>query len=467
MNEKSKFALFFGNRGFFPPEYLKAARSEFEHTLSKLGHEYIMQNSETTRHGAVETPSEGRLYAKFLAENRGQYDGIILSLPNFGDETGAIAALEDCGVPILIQAYPDEFDKMTPQYRRDAFCGKLSIMDVFHQYGLPFTTLKPHTVHPSSDTFAGHIDYFDRLCRTVKAMKKMTAGAIGARTTAFKTVRIDEITLQKYGITVETFDMSAVFSSVRKLSNEDAAVKSKIDILRKYAGWDGVPDERFETLAKTGVVLDNLIEENNLDAIALRCWIEIQEELGVSPCVLMSEMGERGIMASCEMDIGNAVTMKALSAAAGQPATILDWNNNYKDEENKCILFHCGNVPTALMNQPGTVTDHAILKNSIPAGCSFGCNTGRIKPMQVTYGGLLTEDGKMKFYLGEGSITDDPIPEGFFGTAGVAEIPGLQDVLQTLGYLGHRHHVSLTEGRMLAPMVEAFEKYLGYEVTAF
>ena len=181
----------------------------------------------------------------------------------------------------------------------------------------------------------------------------------------------------------------------------------------------------------------------------------------------MSEMIERGMTASCEMDIGNAVTMKALSTAAGQPATILNWNNNYNDEEDKCILFHCGNVPTVLMNQPGTVTDHAILKNSVPDGCSFGCNTGRIKPMPITYGALLTEDGKMKFYLGEGIIIADPIPVGFFGTAGVANIPGLQDVLQTLGYLGHRHHASLTERELLAPMVEAFEKYLGYEVISF
>ena len=191
-NEKSKFALFIGNRGFFPASLLTAARDEMAGVLGDLGHEVLTLDAGATRHGAVETAREGEIYANFLRANAGKYDGVILSLPNFGDETGAIAALKDAGVPILIHAYPDELNKMAPALRRDAFCGKFSIMDVFCQHGLTFTALKPHTAHPRSSRFAENIDYFDRICRVVKGMKSMVVGAIGARTTAFKTVRIDE-----------------------------------------------------------------------------------------------------------------------------------------------------------------------------------------------------------------------------------------------------------------------------------
>lgn len=179
--KKSTFALFFGNRGFFPASLQASARKEISQRLKRLGHEVIMLDAGATRNGAVETPAEGEVYANFLKRNTGKYDGVIVCLPNFGDETGAVAALNEAGVPILIQAYPDELDKLDPARRRDAFCGKFSIMDVFYQYGLKFTALKPHVVHPSSSKFASNVDHFDRLCRVVKSMRKMTVGAVGAR----------------------------------------------------------------------------------------------------------------------------------------------------------------------------------------------------------------------------------------------------------------------------------------------
>jgi L-fucose isomerase-like protein len=180
--KKSTFALFFGNRGFFPATMISQAREELSQQLQLWGHKILMMEEEATRFGAVETPAEGQKYADFLSTNRGTYDGVILCLPNFGDETGAVTALKNAGVPILVQAYPDELDKMSPAYRRDAFCGKLSIMDVFHQYGVKFTAIKPHVVPVRSNSFKDNVDCFDRVCRVIKGMENMVVGAIGART---------------------------------------------------------------------------------------------------------------------------------------------------------------------------------------------------------------------------------------------------------------------------------------------
>jgi L-fucose isomerase-like protein len=463
-NDKVTFALFFGNRGFFPASLMEAARKELTETLAKLGYEYIILDAEATRYGAVETPEEGKIYARFLEENKGRYDGIILSLPNFGDETGAVEALKHAGVPIFIQAYPDELDKMSPDKRRDAFCGKFSIMDVFKQYDIPFTVYKPHTVSPGSGKFAENLDNFARVCRVVGGMKELTVGAIGARTTPFKTVRIDELTLQKYGITMETFDLSEVFSRMRGLNDTNVELQEKREILSNYASWQGVPEVNFDNIARYGVVLDQMIGEHNLDAVAVRCWIELQQEFGISPCVVLSEMNNRKKTAACEVDIGSAVTMHALSLASGDAATCLDWNNNYGDEEDKCILFHCGPVPAKLMKEKGRVVDHEILKNSVGPGCSYGPSVGRIRPFDFTYGNLLSVDGRLEFYLGEAAFTDDPVPEDFFGCAGVAEFADLQNTLMSIGCLGHRHHVALTPGNVLFPVYEAFVNYLGYNV---
>jgi L-fucose isomerase-like protein len=337
-------------------------------------------------------------------------------------------------------------------------------MDVFCQYDVLFTALTPHTVHPGSKAFAGNVDYFDRLCRVYNGMKEIVVGAIGARTTAFKTVRFDELALQRYGVTIETLDLSDIFARVKALKSSSAKVKRKAELLKKTGSWKGVPKEAFDKLAKLAVVLDDVIKEYRMDALAFRCWVEIQEQLGISPCVLLGTLNERLIAAACEVDVGNAVAMRALSLASGKAPACLDLNNNYGDEENKCILFHCGPVPPSLMTTKGRITDHEILINSMGEGYGYGCRQGRIMPMQFTYGSVKTEDGIVSMYLGEGRFTDDPIADDYFGCAGVAEIAGLQEKLQAIGYLGYRHHTSVTPGHVAEPMYEALEKYLGYEV---
>ena len=464
---KTTFALFFGNRGFFPPSLQGSARREMKHELEKLGHEVIMAPAKATRYGAVETAAEGRCYAEFLRKNRGRYGGVILCLPNFGDENGASEALQDAGVPIFIQAYPDEMEKMAPEVRRDAFCGKFSIMDVFCQKGIKFSVLNPHVVHPATARFAANIDHFDRVCRVTGGMKRMVVGTVGARTTAFKTVRIDELALESHGITMETMDLSSVIARMEKMKASDPDLRRKKKVLQAYSCWRGVPGRAFERLSRLGVVLDRLVREFGMDCVAVRCWVEMQEVLGISPCVLMSEMNNRGVPAACEVDAGNAVAMYALSLASGGPAACLDWNNNYGSDDGKCILFHCGPVPQSMMTGQGRIADHAILANAVGKGCAWGCNTGRIAPGDFTFSSLQTLEGKLKFFLGQGSFTADPIPDEYFGCAGVAEIPNLQDVLRTIGLAGFRHHVSVTPQWVREPVREAFERYLGYDVTAF
>jgi L-fucose isomerase-like protein len=155
----------------------------------------------------------------------------------------------------------------------------------------------------------------------------------------------------------------------------------------------------------------------------------------------------------------------ALRLGSARPVTCLDWNNNYGEDDDKCILFHCGPVPKSLMANRGCITEHAILANDVGKGCSYGCHVGRIAPTDFTFGSLLTDAGKLRVYLGQGRFTHDPIPDDFFGCAGVAHIEQLQDVMLHVGRYGFRHHVSCTPGFVQAPVREALQDYLGYEVS--
>jgi L-fucose isomerase-like protein len=213
------------------------------------------------------------------------------------------------------------------------------------------------------------------------------------------------------------------------------------------------------------VVLDEIVQEYRMDAFSIRCWLELQTRLGISPCVLMSVFNDLMVPAACEVDTGSAVIMYALGLASGRPPALLDWNNNYGEDEDKCILFHCGPVPGSLMTAKGQISDHLILLETVGEGQSYGPNTGRIAPTDFTYGSLMTRDGEIHSYLGQGRITDDPIPANFFGVAGVAQIDHLQDVLLHVGVNGYRHHVSITPGWVQAPLREALVDYLDFKVS--
>ncbi len=461
--KKMTFALFFGNRGFMPAELLHDGREEMKQAVTNAGYDYLIMDEDATRYGAVETRDEGLIYAKWLKSHEGEYDGVICCQPIFIDENGAITALQDAGVPILMQAYPDEIGKMNFKYRRDAFCGKFSVTDVFCQYEVPFTVMKPHVVHPLSEAFAQNLKDFAAICRVVGGMKRFNLGCIGARTTAFKTVRFDEITMQRHGINVESFDLSELIDFVNKLDDNDPKVLAKEQALSVYTDFTGVPERNQKTLAKISVVIDDYIETYHLDALALRCWNEMETILRVCPCVLLSELNDRGIVASCEIDMCSAITMRAMALASEGATACLDWNNNYGDDENKVVLFHCGSTAQSLMTQKGTVTEHKMFAKGDP-GSGWGTNEGRIRPFPMTFSNCKTENGKITIYFSEGRFTDDEIEDGYFGCAGVAEIPNLQDKLIRLARGGFKHHTTVAEGHMKDILTEAFTTYLGYDV---
>ena len=458
-----KFALYFGNRGFMPAELIAGARHDMIKAVTAAGHEALVMDEKATRYGAVETREEGRLYRDWLKSHEGEYDGVILCMPIFIDENGAAAALQDANVPILMQAYPDEIGKMDFAHRRDAFCGKFSVTDVFYQYKIPFTVFKPHVVHPLSDAFRKNLDDFAAVCRIVKGMRRFNLGCIGARTTAFKTVRFDELTLQRHGINVECFDLSELIYKVGQKKDSDAAVLAKIKRLEGYADFSRVPEKNKRTLAKISAVIDEYIEEYKLDAITLRCWNEMETILRVCPCVLISELNDRGIVCSCEIDLCSAITMRAMALASGRPTACLDWNNNYGTDENKVILFHCGPVAQSLMAGKGTVTEHKMFAKGDP-GSGWGSNEGRIAAFDMTFSNCFTEEGKLKVYASEARFTGEPIEEGYFGCGGVAEIPGLQNKLIKLARGGFKHHTTVGVGHMKEVLEEAFSVYLGYEL---
>jgi len=345
--KKVTLGVIVGNRGFFPDKLAQEGRKQILDTLKKAGVGVVALSARETKFGAVETLADARKCARLFEKNAAKIDGIIVTLPNFGDERGVAEAIRHSGldVPVLIQASPDDPKKMSIKHRRDSFCGKISVCNNLRQFNIPYSLTQNHTESFASDEFTEDLEWFVAVCRIVRELTNIRIGAIGARPASFNTVRFSEKLLEDSGITVETVDLYEIFGRAEKLKNNSAEVKKKLAAIQRYIPCANVPARALMKMAKFGLVVDQWMDETYCKAGAIQCWTAMEEYFGVVPCTVMSMMSNRLVPSACEVDICGAVAMLALQAASGQPSSLVDWNNNFGDDLDKAVLFHCSNLP--------------------------------------------------------------------------------------------------------------------------
>lgn len=464
---KMTMGLIVGNRGFFPDHLAKSGREEMIQVLQTAGINVVALGPEESKHGAVETHEEaGRCAALFRAHSE-QIDGVIVTLPNFGDER-AIAdtlRLARLNVPVLVQATPDTPAKMTIAHRRDSFCGKMSACNNLKQYGIPYSLTASHTVTPDSDEFRKDLDWFAGVCRVVKGLRNLRIGAIGARPAAFNTVRYSEKLLEASGISVETLDLSEVLGRIDRMKDTDDRAVAKLRSIEKYVATSGIPQVALMKMAKLGAVVDDWMKSAAVQISAVQCWTSLEENLGVVPCTVMSMMSESLLSSACEVDVCGVLAMHALQLASETPSALLDWNNNYGADPNKAVCFHCSNLPKHFFNSV-QMDFQAIIAGTVGKENTFGTCVGKVKSGPMSFARFSTDDftGKIRGYSGGGRFTDDPLET--FGGAGVVEIPHMQRLLRYICENGFEHHVAANFSAVAPVVHEAATRYLGWEMYA-
>ena len=463
--QKETLGLLFGNRDFFPDRLVAEARQNYEQLAGELNLKTVQLDAATTKLGGVETHGEARKCAELFKAHAGEIGGVIVVLPNFGDEKGVLETLKLAGlnVPVLIHAYPDDLDRLDVVRRRDAFCGKISVCNNLRQAGIPFSLTRKHVVHPDDPSFREDLEKFRSVCRVVNGLRNLRIGAVGARPGAFNTVRYSEKILERNGISVTTIDLSEILGAADKLEAGDAALKRKIGDIQGYADTTGVPADRLEKMARLGVVLDRFIADNEIDATAIQCWTSVQQNHGCNFCTSMSMMSEELAPSACEVDVTGTLTMYAMQLASSSPSALVDWNNNYGDDPDKCVLFHCGNWAKSFLDHAKVATA-PILGTSVGEENTYGALDGRTPAAPLTFGRLSTDDssGKIRGYFGEGRLTNDEIKT--FGNRAVAEVPQLQELMRFICREGFEHHVVMNASHTAEVMMEACATYLGWDV---
>ncbi len=460
----STLGVIIGNRDFFPDKLVAEARTEIMDLCKQLNITPILLSDADSKLGGVETFAEAQKCANLFKQHAEAIDGILVILPNFGDEKGVAEAIKLSGltVPVLIQGYPDDLNKMDVVNRRDAWCGKISVCNNLYQYGIKYTLTTKHVVSLKDESFITDLQNFTAVCRVVKGLRKVRIGAVGARPGAFNTVRYSEKILQRNGISVTTVDLSEILGNANKLTKDDASVKEKLDKIKAYANTGLTPPESLVQIAKLDVVLNDFMQENYLDATAIQCWTSLQKNYGCNVCTSMSMMSENMLPSACEVDVTGTLTMYAMQLASGSPSALVDWNNNYADDDSKCVLFHCGNWAKSFLPDI-QISTAPILGTSVGTENTYGALDGRTPAMPLTFGRLSTDDSKgiIKAYIGEGELTNDALST--FGNKAVAQINNLQGLMNYVCRNGFEHHVVMNASKTAGILKEAFENYLGWE----
>jgi len=466
---KITLGVIVGNRGFFPAHLCDTGRKQILEALDKAGIAAVCLPTDATKFGAVESMDDAQKWADLFKQNADKIDGILVTLPNFGDERGVANAIRWSGlrVPVLVQAFNDDPKIMTIKDRRDSFCGKMSVCNNLRQYEVPFTLTRLHTVNPDNESFRQDLQDFTVTCRVTRALKNLRFGALGARPTAFNTVRYSEKLLEQSGISIETLDLYELFGWVGKMKDSDKDVNDKLAEIQKYVASKSIPPVALLKMAKFGVAVDKWMKQTRLNATAIQCWTAMEEFFGVVPCTLMS-MSNMLMSSACEVDIMGTVAMYAMAQASGKPSALVDWNNNYGGDPDKGVVFHCSNLPKDVFIEKGEgepVMDYQeIIAGTVGKENTYGTIVGRVKAAPFTYLRVSTDDsaGKVRAYIGEGELTDDPLKT--FGGYGVVRIGNFQTLLRYICENGFEHHVAINPTRVCTGVNEALGKYLGWDV---
>lgn len=466
--ERMCFGIIIGTRAYFNSELAKDVRKQLLRTLADEGYDYVILPEDATPTGSssIETREDGLKCAELFRQNRDRIDGIIVSLPNFGFEIGIINAISvaDLNVPILVQACDDENDKVDLDSRRDAFCGKISVCNNLYQYGIPFTDTTLHTYSIYSELLAKDINKFAGICRVVNGLRHARIGAIGARPAGFQTVRASEKLLQKSGITVVPVDLSEILGAARKIEDTDVELLKKLEEIKCYAVVPKEYSDKLVLQAKFGVAVERWIEANQIDAVAVQCWDSLEQNYGCAACVTMSMLGEKLLPAACEVDIAGAVSMYALTLAAQGQSALLDWNNNFAEDRNKCVCTHCGNFPKSFVRNDLKLGTLGVLGRTLGKVNTFGAVYGKVTKGDFTFFRISTDDtkGTINAYLGTGEITDDPY--GMDGCIAVTKVDNLQILMKHICRNGFEHHVAMVRNDVKDILNEAIEGYLGWNL---
>jgi L-fucose isomerase-like protein len=459
------FGLIVGARGGFPDHLVETGRKRILEKLTVWGHKVLITEESKTSFGGVKTFEDAQITADFFRAHSKEIEGILITLPNFGDEGSITEAVRLSGLrlPILVQADSDKIGKLGVEERGGAYCGKLSVCNNLYQNDIPFTNTSTHTCDLDDPAFAKDVERFARVCKVVNKLRNARLGAIGSRPAPFNTLRYSEKLFMQSGIFTVTEDLLEIFGRAQAVSDSDR-IKKTIEEMKDYVNIPAsVPSEVVERLAKFDIVLKDWVKDHQIDVTAVQCWNSPYERYGCAVCTSMAMLSSAGIPSACEMDMGSAVSMLALQQAAEKPAFCEDWYVPYHDDS--CVCIHCSNFAKEVFEEKPIMGANCVAERNYGTNNCTGALKGKVATGPMTCLKLTTDDknGKIKAVVSSGKIIEGNDVK-IYSPHVVCQIPKLEKLMDYLCKNGFEHHFAMVQADVADEITEALSTYMGWEV---
>ncbi|GEM_PF-2183182 len=187
---------------------------------------------------------------------------------------------------------------------------------------------------------------FVRFSHALKVLKNSRVASIGYSDMNLYSLMYDGTLIKKFtGIHVDNLDLYDIYAAMEKVTKKEINnfienFLSKVQVVNKLKNQD------LETLAKSFIAVNNIIQDKNYKGITLKCVLGMSKWFNFSPCMLESLIGDE-VETICECDVYGMINQLIIKELTGTKATFLEF---YEFYENSILMGACGFAPLGVCN---------------------------------------------------------------------------------------------------------------------
>lgn len=431
---------------FSAPDALKY-RNLTADRLRELGVEFV-DITDINEEGLLYNDEDRiKIAEKFKRE---KVDGLFLPHCNFGTEYECARLAKDLQIPVLLWGPLDERPEPDGVRLRDTQCGLFATGKVLRRFQVPFTYMT--NCRLTDPVFERGLRDFMAVCQVVKTFRNMRILQISTRPFDFWTTMCNEgELLEKFNIQLAPVPMPELTDQVKAAKEEGGKVAEVMAYCREKMCIE-IKDQELENVAALKVAMKTLAEKYGCQAIAIQCWNQLQNEIGIMPCAANALLNEEGIPVVCETDIHGAITALMVEAAAmGEKRSFFaDWTIRHPDIENGELLQHCGPWPISVADEKPRLTYPLAFDHP-------GSLTARAKMGEVSLVRFDGDNGEYSLLLGNARGVEGPKGMGTYLWVEVDNIKCLEAKIVEGPYI---HHCVGIHQNVVSVLYEAC-KYIG------
>ncbi len=295
----------------------------------------------------------------------------------------------------------------------------------------------------------------------IKSMRSLKMSAVGHTPQGFGFGRaLDAELMSVFGVELEAIEARELIDNAKSFA-EDECAEYLTRSEKAMCGLENTPEHNRADYARLFKAYSDYVKNNNIGALASRCWPDFFTAFGTPVCAVLSMLNDLGVAAACEADIYGALSMWMGMHLSGEPVFFGD-PVSLDEGENTLTFWHCGAAACSLARHDTGAVVGVHPNRKIGPAMDFGCEAF---PEATVFRVGREPDGSFRFFILEGEALDKP--KQFIGTSIVVKTDNsVREIVEQSVEAGFEPHFAVIKGRHAAAL-EAAAHMLGIPVCKY